>query len=71
MIILKDDIERYDKTAKKIIEEGFIIYPYKKALFQAIIHRVHNEMENEEISFEELKKIPSERVDGKLGSSGK
>ena len=71
VIILKDDLEKYDKTAKKIIEDGFIIYPYKKALFQAIIHRVHNEIENEEITFEELKDIPSERGGGKLGSSGK
>lgn len=71
VLITKIDLESIDKNIRDIIENGFIVYPYSKALFQGIVHRVHNELEREEISFEELKKMPSERGDGKLGSSGK
>lgn len=71
VIILKKNIEEFDEPAKTIIQEGYIIYPYSKALFQGIVHCVHNELEVSEISFDELKTIPSERGGGKLGSSGK
>lgn len=54
-----------------ILIKDCIIYPYEKALFQAIVHKVHNELIEEEISYEELKAIKSDRGDGKLGSSGK
>ena len=47
-----------------------IIYPYEKAIAQLIIHEVPK-MNVKEISFNELKKIPSKRGDGMLGSSGK
>lgn len=47
-----------------------IVYPYEKAIAQAVIHEVPM-MEVEEISYEELKIIPSERGSGKLGSTGK
>ena len=60
------------KTAEKInITETTIEYPYKKAIAQLILHRVHNEIPVEEISYDELKEIPSVRKDGKLGASGK
>lgn len=60
------------KTAEKInITETTIEYPYKKAIAQLILHRVHNEILVEEISYDELKEIPSVRKDGKLGASGK
>ena len=47
-----------------------IIYPYTKAICQALLLPVPK-VEIEEISLEELKAIPSERGEGKLGSSGK
>lgn len=71
LLITKLDIENLEPTLKNILNEGFIIYPYDKALFQAILHNVHNELGVEEISFENLLKIPSNRGNGKLGSSGK
>lgn len=47
-----------------------IIYPYEKAIAQLIVHEVPK-MNTREISYEELKTIPSKRGDGALGSSGK
>lgn len=71
VIILKKDLEEIKSPEKEIIKEGFTVYPYSKALFQAIIHKVHNDIENKEITYDELKNISSERGSGKLGSSGK
>lgn len=48
-----------------------IIYPYSKAIAQLIIHEVHNEVEPKEVTYNELKNIPSKRGIGSLGSSGK
>lgn len=45
-------------------------YPYNKAIAQAVLHKVPK-TEIQEISYEELKSIPSERGEGMLGSSGK
>lgn len=47
-----------------------IFYPETKAIAQLVLHKVDN-LEVEEISYEELKEIPSKRGDGKLGSSNK
>ena len=47
-----------------------IIYPYTKAIAQLVVHKVPK-MNVQEISYEELKAIPSKRGDGALGSSGK
>ena len=47
-----------------------IFYPDTKAIAQLILHEVPV-VNIEEISYEDLQKIPSERMDGKLGSSGK
>lgn len=71
VIILKKSIDEFDKLSTQIIKNGFIIYPYSKALFQGIVHNVHNEFSVKEITFDELKEIPSKRGEGKLGSSGK
>ena len=71
VIISKIDMESLPESVKKLIEEAYIVYPYTKALFQGIVHNVHNELEREEISYDELMKIPSRRGEGKLGSSGK
>ena len=71
VIISKIDMESLPESVKKLIEEAYIVYPYTKALFQGIVHSVHNDLEREEISYDELMKIPSQRGEGKLGSSGK
>ena len=47
-----------------------IIYPYKKAIAQLVVHEVPK-MNVKEITYEELQKIPSKRGTGALGSSGK
>lgn len=54
------------------ITEGLtaIIYPYTKAIAQLIVHEVPK-MNVKEISYDELKAIPSKRGTGSLGSSGK
>jgi dUTP pyrophosphatase len=49
---------------------NYILYPYEKAICQALIIPVP-EVEIEEYTYEELKAIPSERGTGRLGSSGK
>ena len=51
-----------DKTA--------ILYPYSKAIAQALVIPVP-EVNVDEIEYEELQKIPSERGMGQLGSSNK
>ncbi|WP_317368027.1 dUTP pyrophosphatase [uncultured Tyzzerella sp.] len=71
LLISKIDIDSIDEPIKSIIKKGYIIYPYSKALFQGVVHCVHNELERVEISYEDVLKIPSKRGDGKLGSSGK
>lgn len=48
----------------------FTVYPYEKAIAQAVLVPVPI-TEIQEISYEELKKIESERGQGMLGSSGK
>ena len=47
-----------------------IFYPDTKAIAQLVLHEVPV-VNIEEIYYEDLKKIPSERMDGKLGSSRK
>lgn len=53
-----------------IDETNAIVYPYENAIAQLIVHRVLD-MDEQEISYKELKSIPSKRGDGKLGNSGK
>lgn len=50
--------------------EKFIIHPYKKAIAQAALEFVPD-VDVEEVSYDELQNISSERGAGKLGSSGK
>jgi dUTP pyrophosphatase len=52
------------------IDECILLYPYSKAIVQALIVPVPK-VNREETSYEELKAIPSERGLGALGSSGK
>lgn len=71
ILITKIDIDSLEPNIKNIIYNGYVVYPYNKALFQGVIHCVHNELERCEIAYEDVLKIPSKRGDGKLGSSGK
>lgn len=57
-------------AVKGMNQEECTVYPYEKAICQAIVLPVP-EVNIEEYTYEELKAIPSERGLGALGSSGK
>lgn len=62
-----------EQQVRKMYEEHlaeYIYYPYSKAIAQALVVPVPK-AEIEEISYEELQNIKSERGFGKLGSSNK
>ena len=73
-------ISRYPDKTKAELQEGmtdsnyvdnnFTIYPMDKGIAQAVMVVVP-QLQTEEISLDELKAIPSERGEGKMGSSGK
>ena len=63
------EMETYDAYYGDIMPESFV-YPYSKAIVQALVAPVPS-VNREEISYEDLKAIPSERGLGALGSSGK
>lgn len=65
-IIKKEAMDQLTDREK----EAFILYPYEKAVAQGVLLQIP-QLESEEISLEQLKKIASDRQDGKLGSSGK
>ncbi|MCU6706471.1 Deoxyuridine 5'-triphosphate nucleotidohydrolase [uncultured Ruminococcus sp.] len=60
----------YGKSDSILYPSDYILYPYEKAICQALIIPVP-EVEIEEYTYEELKAISSERGTGRLGSSGK
>lgn len=74
--IVKKQISAFENASPllcKLIEDGVlnsIIYPYSKAIVQAIVTPVLKTKE-QELTYEDLKAIPSERGLGSLGSSGK
>ena len=47
-----------------------IVYPYTKAIAQLVLHRIPL-YKTQEITYDELKEIPSNRGVGNLGSTGK
>ena len=53
-----------------LYNNNIIIYPYKKAIAQYVIVKNYK-IKQEEISENELDKIPSKRGKNKLGESGK
>ncbi len=59
-----------DEIRKKIPDREFMFYSTSKSIAQGIIHRVEK-MEEQEISIEALRQIPSERGDKGFGSSNK
>lgn len=59
------------KTHKeKFVDDTHFVYPYSKAIAQALVVEVPK-VEVEEVSYDELKAIKSERGMGALGSSRK
>lgn len=70
IIIAKDEyIEQFDKLPENL-KSAVTIYPYNKAIAQALLLPVPKP-EVKEITYEELKAIPSQRGTGSLGSSNK
>lgn len=63
-VYITKEIDEFSKGSK------YIIVPYIKAIAQAKLEKVYNPLFNE-VTYEELKNIPSERGTGMLGSSGK
>lgn len=63
-------ISKYTNGEQSPEDPDAIVYPYTKAIAQALLVEVP-EVEVEEISYEELKAIESERGLGMIGSSGK
>lgn len=59
-----------EMKAKTLYNKEDILYPYNKAIAQLVVHEVPV-MNVKEVTYDELKTIPSNRGDGKLGSSGK
>lgn len=68
LIIAKDHIESKDIFGE--IGMNHIIYPYSKAISQAIVHKVPK-MDVSVLSYQELLLIESKRGSGSLGSSNK
>jgi dUTP pyrophosphatase len=60
-------LQDYEMTNEQIMN-SLIVYPYSKAIVQAIVAQVLDTNE-QELSYEDLKAIPSERGMGQLGSS--
>lgn len=67
IIICKSDCSFDKSVAEKL---GYVIYPYEKAICQALLVSVPK-VKVTEVTYDELKEIPSERGLGMLGSSGK
>lgn len=63
IIIAKESVD-------KILLAGATVYPYEKAIAQLVLVNVPK-AKVEELYYEELQAIPSQRGDGKLGESGK
>ena len=65
-----DNEELFKKYPKFSDEKNYFVYSTKKAIAQGVIHRVHK-MDIEEISYDELLTIESDRKTGGFGSSNK
>ena len=74
VVISKKSVEELGKTfvynGKKYKTKNCIVYPYSKAIAQLVVLPVPK-MQSVEITYDELKNIPSLRGDGKYGSSKK
>lgn len=65
-IIKREALEKMSESDKK----DLLLYPYEKAICQGVL-LLMPQVDSEEISYEELMKITSHRMSGRLGSSGK
>ncbi|UUG68104.1 hypothetical protein [Bacillus phage PK-3] len=63
-VVITSEVDSVEET------DELILYPYSKAIAQGTVDLVPK-VHIEEISFEDLKKMSSERGDTKLGQSGK
>ncbi len=70
LLFSKLDVEKLSTSYPQYNEQNTIVYPYKKAIAQGVIHRVL-EFDIQEIPYEELLKMESKRGTGKFGSSNK
>lgn len=68
-LMTSNDFFKFD-LSEEDVDKCIIFYPYSKAIAQALVIPVP-EVEVEELAYEDLKAIPSERGLGALGSSGK
>jgi dUTP pyrophosphatase len=59
-----------NESALEALKDDYVIYPYSKAICQALLLEVPV-VDVNELSYDELKVIPSVRGMGDLGSSGK
>lgn len=60
----------YPQVIHKDIHKFYIIYPYSKAIAQGVVHRVLD-LDVQELPYEDLLKIKSNRGTGAFGSSNK
>lgn len=68
--IVKKEYMQELMDAAKILDIEILTYPYEKAIAEAVLHRVYD-VDEEEITYEELKNIKSERGTEGFGSTGK
>ncbi len=69
-IIIAKDIEKTKNKISDILKDNIIYYPYDKAIAQLLLLPIPK-VKVEEIPYEDLLKIKSERGLGNFGSSGK
>lgn len=70
MIVKEEWLVSLPSDVIESFEKNYILYPYEKAVCQAVVLPVPN-CDVEEICLNDLNNFKSEREDGKLGSSGK
>lgn len=70
VVIAKDPLYSDKQELTRMFGNCVIVYPYNKAIAQAIVHEVPKFIISE-IDYEDLLQIKSERGLGALGSSGK
>lgn len=69
-IIIAKDVEKTKNKISDILKDNIIYYPYDKAIAQLLLLPIPK-VKVEEIPYEDLLKIKSERGLGNFGSSGK
>lgn len=70
LIISKLSEEELSQKYPQLVKESYFFFPASKAIAQGVIHRIPT-LITEEISYEDLLKITSERGDSRLGSTNK